>query len=314
MAKFLHHSTKAPIVTVSGYGKIAYQDHSPTASAVAVSKDGKPLTILCVHGLLANSTLWSKMFPLFTSKGYRVVSPDLPLGSHLYPLSPDADVTPPGLGKLLCGFIEEANLENVVVLANDTGGAITQMMVTHHPTPRVKALALTDCDVYDYFLPPMFQPFLSVAAKFPGLYHLRLTNWLGMNHTMRYLPPLCGYLVKHREINNASDTILRRTFETGYNVPWECLRDVKRIVGAIDNKYTIDAAKNKFGGFPGKVLLAWCPEDQAFVDKFIPRLVEDFGGEGKVTAVQIHDSFTFSMLDQPEKLAEEVDKWAKANL
>ncbi|KAJ3342392.1 hypothetical protein HDU93_002508 [Gonapodya sp. JEL0774] len=293
MSTFVHHNANSPTVTVPGYGKIAYQDHLPTVSPVK-SADGKPLTLVCVHAAFANSTLWSRVFPLFTSLGYRVVAPDMPLGSHLYPMLADADLTPPGLGKLLSGFIGQAGLDNVVLVGSDTGGAICQMAITHHPTPRVTALVLADCDVYEHFPPPRFNFFITLGSGTPGLYHLRMTNWLAMSHTVRYLPQLCGLLLKHRAPGSPSDTILQRIFETGYNAPWDSLRDIKRVLSGVSGKYTVEAAKAKFGNFKGKALIAWCPEDEAFEERFVPQLVEDLGGSvekgGKVTVVKIHDS------------------------
>ena len=97
---------------------------------------------------------------------YRCVVPDLPLGSHRTPMSPGADLSPPGLAKLIADFIEALDLDDVTLVANDTGGALSQLVVTRHPE-RIGRLVLTPCDAYENFLPPAFR-YLQALARVPG--------------------------------------------------------------------------------------------------------------------------------------------------
>ncbi len=69
---------------------------------------GEPIVL--VHGLLVNSYLWADVVgPL--AKDFRVIAPDLPLGSHTQPLKPGADLTPPGLARLIADFMEALELK-----------------------------------------------------------------------------------------------------------------------------------------------------------------------------------------------------------
>ena len=88
---------------------------------------GKPLVF--VHGLLVDGTLWRKVTPLLEGE-FRCVVPDLPLGSHRVPMSPDADLSPPGVARIVADFIAALELEDVTLVGNDTGGAICQLVAT----------------------------------------------------------------------------------------------------------------------------------------------------------------------------------------
>ena len=125
---------------------------------------GKPLVF--IHGLLVDGTLWRKVTPLLEGE-FRCVVPDLPLGSHRLPMSPDADLSPPGVARIVADFIEALELEDVTLIGNDTGGAICQLVATGHPG-RLGRLVLTPCDAYENFLPPAFRP-MQYAAHVPGL-------------------------------------------------------------------------------------------------------------------------------------------------
>ena len=73
---------------------------------------------------------------------------------------------PSGLARLIADFIEALGLDGVTLVANDTGGALCQLVVTRHPE-RIGRLVLTPCDAYENFLPPAFR-YLQPLARIPG--------------------------------------------------------------------------------------------------------------------------------------------------
>src|SRR3954468_14375765 len=91
---------------------------------------GRP--VVFVHGLLVNGDLWRKVVPIVAGAGYRCLVPDWPLGAHSVPV-PEADLTPPGLAALNAEFMTALDLDDVTMIANDTGGALTQLVMTDHP-------------------------------------------------------------------------------------------------------------------------------------------------------------------------------------
>ena len=69
--------------------------------------EGPP--IVFVHGLLVDGGLWRKVTPLLEDN-FRCIVPELPLGSHPEPMNPDADLSPPGLARIIAGFLEALEL------------------------------------------------------------------------------------------------------------------------------------------------------------------------------------------------------------
>ena len=111
--------------------------------------DGPP--VVFVHGLLVNADLWQFVVPRLAEAGLRCIAVDWPLGSHDIPV-PDADLTPPGVADLVAELLEVLDLRDVTVVGNDSGGAITQILITRHPE-RVGRVVLTPVGLVREVLP-----------------------------------------------------------------------------------------------------------------------------------------------------------------
>jgi pimeloyl-ACP methyl ester carboxylesterase len=259
------------------------------------SGEGPP--IVFVHGLLVDGRLWRKVTPLLEDR-FRCIVPDLPLGSHRTPMSPDADLSPPGLARLIADFLEALELEDVVLVANDTGGAISQITAANHPE-RIGRLVLTNCDAFENFLPPAFRP-LQWAARVPG----GLTGMMaGMRFTaLRRLPLAYGWLIK-RDFAGAPT----REWVDPFLTNREIRRDTVKVLRGIDSRYTIEAAE-KLRTFDRPALLAWAVEDRFFKIAYAERLAATISG---ATLERIEDSYTFVSEDQPERLAELIARFAR---
>src|SRR3989440_11517084 len=83
---------------------------------------GRP--VVFVHGLLVNGDLWRNVVPIVADAGFRCLTPDWPLGSHGTPMHADNDLKPPHLAGIIASFLEALELNDVVLVANDTGGAL----------------------------------------------------------------------------------------------------------------------------------------------------------------------------------------------
>jgi pimeloyl-ACP methyl ester carboxylesterase len=81
--------------------------------------------------------------------------------------SATADLSPIGLARLLREFLDELDLTDVTLVATDTGGAITQLLLAEG-CDRVGRVVLTPCDSFDNFLPPSIRS-LQILARVPGL-------------------------------------------------------------------------------------------------------------------------------------------------
>ena len=58
------------------------------------------------------------------------------------------------------------DLDRVTIVGNDSGGAMSQVLVTTHPE-RIARLVLTNCDTHENFPPGIFKA-LPALAKLPG--------------------------------------------------------------------------------------------------------------------------------------------------
>jgi pimeloyl-ACP methyl ester carboxylesterase len=257
--------------------------------------EGPP--IVFAHGLLVDGRLWRKVTPLLEER-FRCIVPDLPLGSHITPMNPDADLSPPGLARLIADFLEVLELENVVLVANDTGGAISQITAANHPA-RIGRLVLTNCDAFENFPPPAFRP-LQWAARVPGM----LTGLLqGMRFApIRRLPIAYGWLIK-RDFASAPT----REWVDPYLSQRAVRRDTVKVLKGIDPRHTLEAAE-KLRHFERPVMLAWAVQDRFFKLSFAERLAATIPG---ASLERIEDAYTFVSEDQPERLAELIARFAR---
>jgi pimeloyl-ACP methyl ester carboxylesterase len=259
------------------------------------SGEGPP--IVFAHGLLVDGRLWRKVTPQLEGS-FRCIVPDLPIGSHRTPMSPGADLSPPGLARIVAEFLEVLELEDVVLVANDTGGAIAQITAANHPE-RIGRLVLTNCDAFENFLPPAFRP-LKWSARLPPV----LTGMLqGMRFApMRRLPIAFGWLIK-RDFAGAPT----REWVEPFLSSREIRRDTVKVLRGIDPRYTLDAAE-KLRSFDRPALLAWAVEDRFFKTSYAEKLAATIPG---ATLERIEDSYTFVSEDQPERLAELIAPFAR---
>jgi pimeloyl-ACP methyl ester carboxylesterase len=253
--------------------------------------------IVFVHGALVNADLWRKVVPEL-AKDFRCIAPDLPLGSHERAMPPGADLSPPGVAKLIADFLAALDLDNVTLVGNDTGGAICQVVVTQHPD-RIGRLVLTNCDAYDVFPPSVFKP-LFYAGRIPG-FVWAIAQPLRMT-ALRHSPIGFGWLAKKGIPAEQTKSWLRPLL-TDRGVR----RDVRKLLRGAGPRHTQEAAR-RFSEFNKPVLVAWAPEKDFFPVEYGERLARDFP-QGRLERVE--DSWTFVPEDQPERLAQLIGAFAR---
>src|SRR5262245_35224014 len=108
---------------------------------------GKP--VVFVHGYLVDGRLWDSVVDELAA-GHRCIAPDWPIGSQRVAMRPDADLSPPGVAATIASLLEALELEDVTLVGNDSGGAMSQVLVTTQPE-RIGRLVLTNCDTHEHF-------------------------------------------------------------------------------------------------------------------------------------------------------------------
>lgn len=257
---------------------------------------GDPLVF--VHGLLVNGDLWRKVVPQLADR-YRCMTPDLPLGSHEIAMKPEADLSITGIARMLAEFTARLGLERATFIANDTGGAITQVLMTEHPDA-IGRVVLTSCDCFDNFLPAMFRP-LQALARVPPLLTMVLQPM--RLRSVRRLPLAFGWLAK-RPIEAA----IERGYVAQLFTQRDVRRDVYKVLRDISPKYTNRAALG-LAEYAAPVLVAWAAEDRFFPIEH-GRKLSQIVPDGRF--VTIEDSYTFVSEDQPQALAKQIGTFLAA--
>ncbi|MGW4844017.1 alpha/beta fold hydrolase [Nocardia brasiliensis] len=248
--------------------------------------EGPP--VVFVHGLLVNADLWRNVVPGIAAAGYRCLAPDWPLGAHSIPV-PDADLTPTGVADLIAAFLERLDLTDVTIVANDTGGAITQVLMTRHPA-RIGRVVLAAVDSYEGFLPAPFTA-LGWLGWVPG--SLRPLLEALRIRALHRTPLAFGLVVKRLPPREIVDSYVLPSRRSG-----GVRRDLRLFLKTARKKYTLEAAKH-FAGVEVPVLLVWAREDRVFPLSFAERLARDLP---HATLQVVDDSYTLLPEDQPELL------------
>jgi pimeloyl-ACP methyl ester carboxylesterase len=251
--------------------------------------EGEGPVVVFVHGALVDGRLWEPVVERLRGTA-RCVVPDLPLGSHQVPMSPDADLSPHGLAALIAAFLDALDLREVTLVGNDTGGALAQLVVVRHPE-RIGRLVLTPCDAFEDFPPKAFKS-LVAAAKVPGALKACLLPLRAK--APRRLPIAYGRLTKRPVPDDVMDGwVLRALDDPGV------MRDLRKALAGLDPALLLDNAA-RLPGFDRPVLIAWAPEDRFFKYDNARRLSMTFPD---ARLEEVPDSYTFVSWDQPDRVA-----------
>ena len=264
---------------------------------VAYAEQGSGRSVVFIHGLLVNADLWRKVVPLVADAGFRCFAPTLPLGAHRTPMPADADLTPPGLARLIADFLAALDLTDVTIVANDTGGALTQILMANHPE-RVGRVVLTPCDAFEEFFPKPFDALTRMIRK-PG------APWL-LSRALQFpvvqkQPNSFGWLAKRGIPAEIMASYVRPCRDNA-----AIRRDLKRFLVGVDNRHTLAAAE-VLPRFTKPVLLVRAAEDKVFRASLFDRLAAILPD---ARLVDVADSWTFVSEDQPAELARLIIEFA----
>jgi pimeloyl-ACP methyl ester carboxylesterase len=267
-------------------GTIHYQSTGPAT--------GRP--IVFVHGYTMAASLWQPLIELLGSRGARCIAPTWPLGAHREPMYAGADLTMEGVAAMVDQFLAALELDDVVLVGSDTGGAIAQLVATTRPE-RLGALVLLSCDAFEHFPPPILKPLIA-AAKIPPAFRAGFQTMRTRFGRQRAFGAL-----SHGDIDGLVQEWLAPLFADR-----RVLEDLRRFTASLDGQTMRDAAA-RLPEFDRPALVAWSADDLFFPLDDGRRLAEVLPN-ARLEVIEL--ARTFSMLDQPEAVAELVYEFATA--
>jgi pimeloyl-ACP methyl ester carboxylesterase len=250
---------------------------------------GSGPTVLLVHGLMMNRSLWDDVVDQMPE--VRCIVPTLPLGAHTRPAGDAADLSLHGMARLLRELVEALDLTDVALVGNDTGGAVAQLMVADDHV-RIGRLVLTSCEAFDNFPPGLTGRTIVAAGRLsPRLFGLFMQQMrVG---AIRRSPLAFGWLTKR------GDGVVK-----GWREPLGdplVRRDAVRLLRNIAKEGpALAEASERLARFSKPALVVWAADDRVMPVEHGRRLAATLP-DARLDIVP--DSYTLIPLDQPHRLA-----------
>ena len=251
--------------------------------------------VIFLHGVLMNETVWREVVDRLQGD-VRCVVPTLPLGSHREAMDEAADVSNEGLTRMLAEFMHKLDLQDVILVLNDWGGA--QLIVEQGLDERIRGIVLVACEAFRNFPPGAAGRQLGRLARVPG--------------GLFALAQLTRFAAVRRQIANA--LVLRPLPPEDLAAWFEPLRknaairrDLRRFVRTVP----LDRQRNWSSGladFNRPALVVWAEDDVMMPADHGPRLAELLP-QGRL--IKVRDSRTVVALDQPVVLAEHLRRFVR---
>lgn len=258
-----------------------------------------PVVVL-LHGLLMDASLWDAVIPGL-SVDHRCIAPTLPMGAHRHGQHPDADLSLPGIAALVAELLDRLDLRNVILVGNDTGGALVQLLIRDHSS-RIDQVVLVSCDAFDNVPPGLTGKTLVLAGRLsPTLFGV-FTQQLRLR-PIRRLPIAFGWLTKR------GDAVTARWIRPLLQQP-EIRRDTVRMLRGVAAQpdLLLDSA-DYLSAFDRPALVVWAHGDRVMPPEHGHRLAELLP-QGRL--IEIDDSYTLIPLDQPARLVQSIRALSQA--
>ena len=268
-----------------------------SAGVIEYEDSGGPGPVLVLlGGLVMDGSVWDPVVEELRGD-HRCVVPTLPLGSHRRPMRPDADLTLAGFARLVSELLDRLDLRDVTLVQNDHAAAL--VLAGERP-PRVAGLVISSCEAFENYPPGLPGKNMRLMAMVPGgifvaMQALRL-------RPLRRLPLALGWMSKRPLPDELVDCWL---------VPAQTQRGVRRDL----RKYAASARRGqmlevceRLRSFDRPALVVWTPEDRVQRPEHGRRLAELLPD---ARLVEIPDSYTLIMRDQPLAFAEAIRRFVR---
>ena len=245
---------------------------SGPASYIDTGGPGRPA--LFVHGLGTSSYLWRNVIQQLDGQR-RCVAVDLPLHGQT-PAAADQDFSLPGFADFLADFCAELDLTDIDLVANDTGGAISQVFAASHPE-LLHTLTLTNCEAHNNMPPKVLLPaawlaHLGLAARISP----RLLRDIRRGRKRFYG---LGY----QDVENLPEDLARFWLETQFATP-ELARQNQRIMTSLHARDLL-AVEPALARLQVPTLIVWGTSDIFFRRKWAYWLRDTIPGATQVVEI-----------------------------
>jgi len=255
---------------------IHYEEQGPAA--------GRP--VVFIHGYAMGAALWRPLSERLRAAGLRCIAPTWPLGAHTEPLR--EPLTMEDAARIVVELLAALELEDVVLVGNDTGGAIAQIVATT-AAERLGSLVLTGCDAFEHFPPPILKPLIAAARS-----SLTFAAALAPLRT-RFGRSFAYGQLAHEDIDALAVQWSRPALNDG-----RIREDLRHFTASLHRETTVRAAA-ALPGFAKPALIAWSADDAFFALEDGHRLAAVLPD---ARFELIERARTFSMIDQPDRLGE----------
>jgi pimeloyl-ACP methyl ester carboxylesterase len=222
---------------------------------------GSGRAALFVHGVGTSGFLWRNVVAAVEGER-RCIAVDLPLHGRT-PARPDQDYSLTRLAKVVEDFCAALDLTGVDLVANDTGGAIAQVVAAHQPQ-RFATLALTNCETLGNVPPLAFKPtvWLARIGLLARLRPRRLENL----RRLRRLYYGAGY----QNVEALPEDAVRAYLEPLVGTP-QAAREFQRWIASLHNRDLI-AVEDTLRRLDVPTLVVWGTGDVFFRKRWAYRL------------------------------------------
>lgn len=266
-------------------GPIAYEDTGGPG----------PLVVL-LHGLAMDGSVWSQVVQQLRPD-HRCLVPTLPLGSHRKPMREEADLSAPGIARLVAEFLEALDLPEVTLVGNEAG--MFQITAGLYPE-RLARLVLTPCESFENYPPGLPGRTAQISLRMPGGAFL-MAQALRVR-PLRRLPLTFGWMAKRPIPQQLLDAWLR-PLQSSPGVR----RDLTKFIQTSTREDMLAAAE-RLRSFDRPALVVWAPEDRVNPPAHGQRWA-DLLPQGRL--LEIPDSYTLMPLDQPGELARAIREFIR---
>lgn len=261
------------------------------AGSVEVREEGDPTgaPVVLLHGLLMNDTQWDLTLPHLPTD-CRYLLPILPMGGHRTAMRADADLTLPGMVRIVADVLDALYLADATLVVSDWGGPL--LLTAAGRDQRIGRLVICPSEAFDNFPPGWPGKVAWLASRTTGTVALAMRQlrigWLRRQYLMFGMMakhPLPDAIVDAWTAHGLSDRAIRRDL-------------VKYCRTRFDKRELIEAT-NQLATFDRPALVLW--SDNPVMPVAHARRLTELLPDGRLQ--MIDDAHVLVMLDQPQRTA-----------